>query len=73
MPNRMEKYYLPLGHNYIVLKNGAAAQLNGMDVNVLQVALDHMIEHIEDVQKDDPQLMSSDMLESAEFIKGLLG
>lgn len=73
MPNRMIELNLPLGHNYIVLKNGAAAQLNGMDVNVLQVALDHMIEHIEDVQKDDPQLMSSDMLESAEFIKELLG
>ena len=72
MPNRMIELNLPLGHNYIVLKNGAAAQLNGMDVNVLQVALDHMIEHIEDVQKE-AEMMSTDMIESAEFIKGLLG
>ena len=73
MPNRMIKLNLPWGHNYIVLKNGAVAQLNVMDVNVLQLALDHMIEHVEDVQKNDPHLMSSDMLESAEFIKELLG
>ena len=70
---------LPLGHNYIVLKNGAAAQLNGMDVTVLQVALDHMIEHLEDIQKefstelDQSEMMSTDMTESAEFIKELLG
>ena len=40
---------LPMGHMYLVLPNGAAAQLNYMDVNTLQVALDHLQEHLNDL------------------------
>ena len=45
---------LPMGHMYIVLPNGAAAQLDYMEVNALQVALDHLKEHLEalDVSKN---------------------
>ena len=40
---------LPMGHMYIVLPNGAAARLDYMEVNALQVALDHLKEHLKDL------------------------
>ena len=63
---------LPVGHMYFVLPNGAAAQLKAMDVNVLQVALDHFVEHIEDLDPE-PLDFHSDKLESAHFLKELVG
>ena len=47
---------LGVGRTYLVLPNGAAAQLNYMDVNTLQVALDHLQEHLEDLDvSSDPR------------------
>ena len=67
---------LPMGHTYIVLPNGAAAQLNYMDVNTLQVALDHLQEHLEDldVSRDPREREMHQMeLDTTEFLKELLG
>lgn len=67
---------LPMGHTYLVLPNGAAAQLNYMDVNTLQVALDHLLEHLEDldVSRDPREREMHQMeLDSTEFLKELLG
>ena len=67
---------LPMGHTYIVLPNGAAAQLNYMDVNTLQVALDHLLEHLEDldVSRDPREKEMHQMeLDSTEFLKELFG
>ena len=67
---------LPMGHTYIVLPNGAAAQLNYMDVNTLQVALDHLLEHLNDldVSRDPREREMHQMeLDSTEFLKELLG
>ncbi|MGB1915277.1 MAG: hypothetical protein ACPHL3_04850 [Paracoccaceae bacterium] len=68
---------LPLGHNYIVLKNGAAAQLTLVDEDVLRMAIDHMIEHLNDVRHESKQGSQKELweleLESAEFLKELLG
>jgi hypothetical protein len=67
---------LPMGHTYIVLPNGAAAQLNYMDVNTLQVALDHLLEHLEDldVSRDPREREMHQMeLDTTEFLKELLG
>ena len=63
---------LPVGHTYIVLPNGAAAQLKAMDVNVLQVALDHLQEHLEDIASDrlpQDKEMHQMELDSTEFLK----
>jgi len=67
---------LPMGHTYLVLPNGAAAQLNYMDVNTLQVALDHLLEHLEDldVSRDPREREMHQMeLDTTEFLKELLG
>ena len=67
---------LPMGHTYIVLPNGAAAQLNYMDVNTLQVALDHLLEHLEDLDVSrDPREkeMRKAELDSVEFLQELIG
>jgi hypothetical protein len=67
---------LPMGHMYLVLPNGAAAQLNYMDVNTLQVALDHLLEHLEDldVSRDPREREMHQMeLDTTEFLKELLG
>ena len=67
---------LPMGHTYIVLPNGAAAELNYMDVNTLQVALDHLLEHLEDldVSRDPREREMHQMeLDTTEFLKELLG
>ena len=67
---------LPMGHTYIVLPNGAAAQLNYMDVNTLQVALDHLLEHLNDldVSRDPREREMHQMeLDTTEFLKELLG
>jgi hypothetical protein len=59
-----------------VLPNGAAAQLNYMDVNTLQVALDHLLEHLEDldVSRDPREREMHQMeLDTTEFLKELLG
>ena len=67
---------LPMGHTYLVLPNGAAAQLNYMDVNTLQVALDHLQEHLEDIASDrlpQDKEMHQMELDSTEFLKELLG
>ena len=67
---------LPMGHTYLVLPNGAAAQLNYMDVNTLQVALDHLLEHLHDLDvSSDPREkeMHQMELDSTEFLKELLG
>ena len=67
---------LPVGHMYLVLPNGAAAQLNYMDVNTLQVALDHLLEHLNDldVSRDPREKEMHQMeLDSTEFLKELLG
>ena len=67
---------LPMGHTYLVLPNGAAAQLNYMDVNTLQVALDHLQEHLEDldVSRDPREREMHQMeLDTTEFLKELLG
>ena len=67
---------LPMGHMYLVLPNGAAAQLNYMDVNTLQVALDHLLEHLNDldVSRDPREKEMHQMeLDTTEFLKELLG
>ena len=67
---------LPMGHTYLVLPNGAAAQLNYMDVNTLQVALDHLQEHLNDldVSRDPREREMHQMeLDTTEFLKELLG
>ena len=67
---------LPVGHMYLVLPNGAAAQLNYMDVNTLQVALDHLQEHLEDldVSRDPREKEMHEMeLNSVDFLKELVG
>ena len=67
---------LPMGGTYIVLPNGAAAQLNYMDVNTLQVALDHLQEHLNDLEVSrDPREkeMRKAELDSVEFLQELVG
>ena len=67
---------LPVGHTYIVLPNGAAAQLNYMDVNTLQVALDHLQEHLEDIASDrlpQDKEMHQMELDSTKFLQELVG
>ena len=67
---------LPMGHTYLVLPNGAAAQLNYMDVNTLQVALDHLQEHLNDLDVSrDPREkeMRRAELDSVYFLKELVG
>jgi len=67
---------LPVGHMYLVLPNGAAAQLNYMDVNTLQVALDHLQEHLEDIASDrlpQDKEMHQMELDSVDFLKELVG
>ena len=67
---------LGIGRTYLVLPNGAAAQLNYMDVNTLQVALDHLLEHLNDldVSRDPREKEMHQMeLDSTEFLKELLG
>ena len=66
---------LPMGRTYLVLPNGAAAQLNYMDVNTLQVALDHLQEHLHDLDVSrDPREkeMRKAELDSVEFLRELL-
>lgn len=67
---------LPMGGTYLVLPNGAAAQLNYMDVNTLQVALDHLQEHLEDLDvSSDPREkeMREMELDSVDFLQELVG
>lgn len=67
---------LPVGHMYLVLPNGAAAQLNYMDVNTLQVALDHLQEHLNDLEVSrDPKEkeMRKMELNSVDFLIELVG
>ena len=67
---------LPVGYTYLVLPNGAAAQLNYMDVNTLQVALDHLQEHLLDLDVSrDPREkeMRRAELDSVYFLKELVG
>ena len=67
---------LPVGSTYIVLPNGAAAQLNYMDVNTLQVALDHLQEHLHDldVSRDPKEKEMRKMeLDSVDFLIELVG
>jgi hypothetical protein len=67
---------LPMGHTYLVLPNGAAAQLNYMDVNTLQVALDHLQEHLEDLDvSSDPREkeMRKMELDSVDFLQDIVG
>ena len=67
---------LGVGRTYLVLPNGAAAQLNYMDVNTLQVALDHLLEHLNDldVSRDPREREMHQMeLDTTEFLKELLG
>ena len=67
---------LPMGGTYLVLPNGAAAQLNYMDVNTLQVALDHLLEHLNDLDVSrDPKEREMREMEwgSALFLSGLVG
>ena len=67
---------LPMGHMYLVLPNGAAAQLNYMDVNTLQVALDHLQEHLNDLDVSrDPREkeMRKAELDSVDFLIKLVG
>lgn len=67
---------LPMGHTYLVLPNGAAAQLNYMDVNTLQVALDHLQEHLEDIASDrlpQDKEMHQMELDSTKFLQELVG
>jgi len=62
---------LPMGHTYLVLPNGAAAQLNLMDVNTLQVALDSLYEQLQDldVSRDPREREMRDMeLDSTNFL-----
>ena len=67
---------LPVGYTYLVLPNGAAAQLNYMDVNTLQVALDHLQEHLHDLDVSrDPREkeMRRAELDSVDFLIELVG
>ena len=67
---------LPMGGTYLVLPNAAAAQLNYMDVNTLQVALDHLQEHLNDLEVSrDPREkeMRKAELDSVEFLQELIG
>ena len=67
---------LPMGGTYLVLPNGAAAQLNYMDVNTLQVALDHLQEHLHDldVSRDPKEKEMRKMeLDSVDFLINLVG
>ena len=67
---------LPMGHTYLVLPNGAAAQLNYMDVNTLQVALDHLQEHLHDldVSRDPKEKEMRKMeLDSVDFLQDIVG
>ena len=67
---------LPVGYTYLVLPNGAAAQLNYMDVNTLQVALDHLQEHLHDldVSRDPKEKEMRKMeLDSVDFLIKLVG
>ena len=67
---------LPMGGTYLVLPNGAAAQLNYMDVNTLQVALDHLQEHLNDLDVSrDPREkeMRKAELDSVDFLIKLVG
>ena len=67
---------LPMGRTYLVLPNGAAAQLNYMDVNTLQVALDHLQEHLHDldVSRDPKEKEMRKMeLNSVDFLQELIG
>ena len=67
---------LPMGRTYLVLPNGAAAQLNYMDVNTLQVALDHLQEHLNDLDvSSDPREkeMRKAELDSVDFLIELVG
>ena len=67
---------LGVGRTYLVLPNGAAAQLNYMDVNTLQVALDHLQEHLEDLDvSSDPREkeMRKAELDSVDFLIELVG
>jgi len=67
---------LGVGRTYLVLPNGAAAQLNYMDVNTLQVALDHLQEHLEDIASDrlpQDKEMHQMQLDSVDFLKELVG
>tara|TARA_R100000781_G_scaffold54092_1_gene35383 strand:- start:1065 stop:1283 length:219 start_codon:yes stop_codon:yes gene_type:complete len=60
-----------MGHTYLVLPNGAAAQLNLMDVNTLQVALDSLYEQLQDldVSRDPREREMRDMeLDSTNFL-----
>jgi len=69
-------HQLPVGSTYIVLPNGAAAQLNYMDVNTLQVALDHLQEHLHDldVSRDPKEKEMRKMeLNSVDFLQELIG
>ena len=67
---------LGIGRTYLVLPNGAAAQLNYMDVNTLQVALDHLQEHLNDLDVSrDPREkeMRKAELDSVDFLIELVG
>jgi len=67
---------LGVGRTYLVLPNGAAAQLNYMDVNTLQVALDHLQEHLEDIASDrlpQDKEMHQMELDSTKFLQELVG
>ena len=67
---------LGVGRTYLVLPNGAAAQLNYMDVNTLQVALDHLQEHLNDLDVSrDPREKEMHKMElaSVDFLKELVG
>ena len=67
---------LGVGRTYLVLPNGAAAQLNYMDVNTLQVALDHLQEHLLDLDVSrDPREkeMRKAELDSVDFLIELVG
>ena len=67
---------LGIGRTYLVLPNGAAAQLNYMDVNTLQVALDHLLEHLNDldVSRDPKEKEMRKMeLDSVDFLIELVG
>ena len=67
---------LGIGRTYLVLPNGAAAQLNYMDVNTLQVALDHLQEHLNDldVSRDPREKEMHEMeLNSVDFLIELVG
>ena len=67
---------LGIGRTYLVLPNGAAAQLNYMDVNTLQVALDHLQEHLNDLDVSrDPREKEMHKMElaSVDFLKELVG